>query len=303
MGNLVVHWIYRFIGAMAPKFDDLAKTVNDMFKEDFCTSGCRLKAKAKAQCNNGVCFENAAIEAVVDQGAPGCVKLKLPNLFRTSALSLDKLELKKNGKIGVETSITLPQPKIPGLVFEVKKEVDALGDLVNKFDLEGKKATSVGLTYGPCPDAQIKVETNLGDVSQVAAELMMSVKDGKVGVKLDPSYRPSFGVSHNQGAVFMALEAIQLKHYHWSGLYTMDAQTQFAAKYNVHENKDHSFSVGVQHKIDDAWTLKAKAESDTSIGVSLKRKVGGVSVLTGARFSPNSVATKAWGFGFECTVE
>jgi len=287
----------------APKFDDLAKSVNDMFKEDFCTSGCRLKAKAKAQCNKGVCFEKAAIEAVIDQGAPGCVKLKLPNLFRTSALRLDKLELKRNGKIGVETSITLPQPNIPGLVFEVKKEVDALGDVINKFDLEGKKATSVGLTYVPCPDAQIKVETNLGELNQVAAEVMMNGKEGTVGVKWDPSFRPSFGVSRNQGPFFMALEAIQLKHYHGSALYTMDAQTQLAGKYNVHENNEHSFSVAVQHQIDDAWTLKAKLESDTSVSGSLKRKVGGVSVLTGARFSPNSVATKAWGFGFECTVE
>jgi len=279
----------------ATKFDDIAKVVKDALEEDYTTTGCQFKLKKKTG------FHDAAIEAVINHGStPGCVKLKLPKPFGISAFNIDKFEFKDSGKIRVETSSTWAEKHVPGLTIECKKDADNVFDaLVNTCDSIPQNL-SVGFTYTGLADTQIKAETKLSDVNQFTAEVMRTVKDSKLGVKFNSRNHPDLGFSHTQGHAFVALVAKQCANVRLNGAYTFDDKTKLAVACNVHGADQGQFAVGVERKVAEGWTLKTKVEKDRSLTASLKRKSGGVSLLSGVKISESG---KSCAYGFQCIVE
>merc|ERR1712206_13408 len=128
----------------------------------------------------------------------------------------------------------------------------------------------------------IKAETKLADVNQFTAEVMRTVKNSKLGVKFNSRNHPDLGFSHTQGHAFVALVATQCANVRLNGA----DQGQFA--------------VGVERRLGEEWTLKTKVEKDRSLTASLKRKTGGVSLLSGVKISESG---HSCAYGFQCIVE
>jgi len=250
----------------------------------------------------GTGFHDAAIEAVISHGStPGYVKLKLPKPFGLSAFNIDKFEFKDSGKIRVESSTAWAEKHVPGLTFECKKDADNVFDaLLNKVNSIPQNLL-VGFTYTGLANTQIKAEKNLSYVNLFTAEVMRTVKNSKIGVKFNSTNHPDLGFSHTQGHAFVALVARQCAKVRLNGAYKIDDKTKLAVACNVHGAKQGQIVVGVEHKFGEGWTLKAKVEKDDrSLTASLKRKTGGVSLLSGVKISESG---HSCAYGFQCIVE
>jgi len=220
--------------------------------------------------------------------------------FGISAFNIDKFEFKDSGKIKVETSSAWAEKHVPGLTIECKKDADNVFDaLLDKCDAIPQNV-SVGFTYTGLADTQIKAETKLADVNQFTAEVMRTVKDSKLGVKFNSKNHPDLGVSHTQGKAFVALVAKQCVNVRLNGAYTIDDKTKLAVACNVHGADQGQFAVGLERKVREGWTLKAKVEQDKSLTASLKRQTGGVSLLSGVKISESG---HSYAYGFQCIVE
>lgn len=283
------------------KFSQIEKPVSDILEKNYCTAGCQFKVKASLKdcCSSS---DEATIKAVVDAGTTGCVRLRLPKPFGTNAVSINSLEVARNGHIKINSSFNLARKHVPGLALKIKKEIDPSHDF-KKFDLTEvanlfNRATA-GLVYTGIANTQVEVKTDLMDVQQFKAEAVSVLNDSTIGVKFNALGCPDFNVSHARGSAFVALKASKLAEFCLFGAYTLNKDTKLGAEYHVQE---HSLKMGVHHQIDEGWALKAKVDSENAVTALLKHSAGGVSFLTGARFS-QAEGKEGWGFGFHCTVE
>jgi len=271
-------------------FDDIAKSITDILNEDYTTSGCQFKTKQKTA------FSDASLEAVVDiAGNVGKMKMKLPKPFGLTSFSINKLEFDK-GAIKTEVSSKVEN----GVSLQLKTELTELKDTIKNF--KDNKGTSAGVTYTGIADTVVKVETQLTDPALFKAELMKTHKNTKVGVKCAGVGVPDVGISHTEGPLQVVLTAKQLSDLTCFGSYAVDDATSLATSCSLSGSEKGAVSIGFQHQISEGWALKAKMQSDNSVSASLKRKVDGVSIVTGARFSPNSVKS-GLGLGLQCIVE
>jgi len=272
-------------------FDDIAKSITDILNEDYPTSGCQFKTKQKTA------FSDASLEAVVDiAGNVGKMKMKLPKPFGLNSFSINKLEFDKGA---IKTEVTSKEVA-NGVSLQLKTELTELKDTIKNF--KDNKGTSAGVTYTGIADTVVKAETQLTDPALFKAELMKTHKNTKVGVKCAGVGVPDVGISHTEGPLQVVLTAKQLSDLTCFGSYALDEATSLATSCSLSGSDKGSVSIGFQHQISDGWALKAKMQSDNSVSASLKHKVGGVSILTGARFSPNSVKS-GLGLGLQCIVE
>jgi len=271
-------------------FDDIAKSITDILNEDYMTSGCQFKTKQKTS------FSDASMEAVVDIGGNvGKMKMKLPKPFGLNSFSINKLEFDK-GAIKTEVSSKVEN----GFSLQLKTELTELKDTIKNF--KDNKGTSAGVTYTGIADTVVKAETQLTDPALFKAELMKTHNNTKVGVKCVGASVPDVGISHTEGPLQVVLTAKQLADVTCFGSYVVDESTSLATSCSLSGSDKGSVSVGFQHQINEGWALKAKMQTDNSVSASVKHKVDGMSFVTGARFSPNSVKS-GWGLGFQCIVE
>jgi len=272
--------------------DAIAKPVTDILNKGYTTSGCQFKIKAKTSLND------AAVKAVVDVSDTNVGRLKwaVPKPFGLEKVSIDKLEFDSAGAVNTEVTSTVAN----GCSLQLKTELNELKNVLKNFKEVGD--TAVGVTYTGIADTTIKVETKLADPAQFEAELTRTFNATTVAVKCEGTRVPDVGLSHTQGPLQLVLKANQLSNLTCLGSYELDKDTQLATSCVLRGSESGAVSVGFQHQMAGGWALKAKMESDNSVSASLKHSVDGLTLLTGARFSPNS-SQAGWGFGFQCTVE
>jgi len=273
--------------------DSLAKSVTDILNKGYPTGGCQFQIKQQTK------FNDASVKGIADI-SDGCsvgkLKWKVPKPFGFSKVSIDRLEFDKSGDINTEVTATVAD----GCDLQIKTELKELNNIVKDF--KGNKSTSVGVTYTGVADTVVQVETKVADPAQFTAELMKTFNKTIVGAKCEGANVPDVGISHTQGPLQVVLKANQLSNLICFGSYAMDKDTQFATSCTLRGSESGSVSMGVQHQMSEGWVLKAKLESDSSLSASVKHSAGGLSLVTGAQFAPNSTQS-GWGFGFQCIVE
>lgn len=280
---------------MAPpvKFDDIAKTATEVLSDDYQTSGFQLKAKQKTS------WDGAVLTSAVDLYPPkdSCMtpaKLtwKLPAPLGFKAISIDKFEMDKSGKVKLEAST---EKVYKDLKVETKSDLS----------LDPSKVL-VGLTYTGILDTFLKVETKLTSPKDFVAEVTRNVGPATLGAKLSGSAltSPDLGVRLTYGPYFAALVAKDtLKSFTAHAAYKAPctAPCKIAASYTHGGKASGTGSLGLFYDPNSKTRLKAKVAQDQSISASVKHELSkGFTILAGGRYE---VKSSNYTVGLQLSIE
>lgn len=270
-----------------PKFDDLSKAATEVLSDDYQVSGHQFKAKQKTS------FDGAVVTTAVDLFAkdfktPAKLTWKFPKPFGLPGVSVDKLEMDKDGKFKFEAAVDKAAHGVDDLKIEVKS------DLAN-----ASKATG-GFTYTGIADTQIKLETK-SDM-KFAFEATRSFEPVTVGLKLgmaNPT-APDIGAKLVQGPLTAAILAKeQLSTVSAFACYKVNDDVKLAGSY-VH-GKAIKYGLGLAYTLQKGTTFKAKLEQDTSLSLGVKHELAkGFIVLAGGKYD---AAGKKHTYGLQLSIE
>jgi len=279
---------------MAPvKFDDIAKTANEVLNDDYQTSGYQFNAKQKTS------WDGAVISTAVDlfPGKDGCMtpaKLtwKFPTPLGCSAFAIDKLEMDKSGGMKLEMS---SDKAYKGLKLECKSDLKSTTKIVG------------ACTYTGIADLLLKLETKATNPQDFVVEVSKAQGPANVAVKLTQqsvckSYLPDVSVRVLTGPLFASIVAKDaLSTFSAACHYKATSELRCAAAYTYGGKENGSCSVGVAYEPKKGTVLKAKVQQDQSIHCSVKHVLSkGFSVLGGLKYD---TAKGIPSYGFKLNVE
>jgi len=304
---------------MAPpvKFDDLAKTAEEVLSDDFQTCGFQLKGKQKTQyfgavASTAVDFSPASSTDAARTAAK--VTWKLPQLLGPlncglRGLSLDKLEMDKAGKFKFEASAdkTLHEEwarNAPDLKLEVKS------------DLASFSGVTLGGTYSGLPDVQVKLETapakqelKLEVSGHIPKGKTLELPTGPAAMTAFSRYRYSpkngfldFGLRLSSGPLFCAVKATEnLSVLSAFGFYKLE-ELKLAASWTLAGKARGDFSIGAEYRAAPRTNVKAKVTKDSCVHLAFKQEVSkGFTLLGGMKY--NAADTTKHTFGLQLSVE
>lgn len=276
---------------MAPvKFDDLSKTANEVLADDYQTSGFQFKAKQKTSWDGAVLTSTVDLFPPKDSTAtPAKLSWKLPKPLGCTAVSVDKLELDKAGKLKLEASST---NSFGGVKLEAKSDLSVSG-------------TVAGFTYTGLPETQVKLETKLVNPQDFALEVTRTVcPPATVGIKFGNKnlIRPDVGVRVTKGAFFASLLAKeQLSAFTAHGYHKACCGVRTAASYQYGGKGNGQFSLGLAWDVVKGTQVKAKVQQDNSVSLSVKHELSkGFTVLAGGKYDAKGGNHT---YGFQLSIE
>jgi len=258
---------------MAPvKFDDLAKTANDIINEDYKLTGYEFKAKQKTNWDGTVLTTTVdVVDEKTNCTAPASkLSWKFPAPFGISIASIDKLEIDKKGKFKFEASSAK-------LAENLKMEL--------KSDLA--QSISGGMTYTGLKDTQMKFEASFDKPDAFTAELTHAQGPVTFGVKMkgDSLEKPDLGMRVAQGPFFGAFffkDQYQAysAHAHWNAAENLKLAGVYDCKKAV-----GTFSIGFLFELSKQTKIKAKVQRDKTLSFSVKHDLAkGFSLLGGVKY-------------------
>mmetsp|Transcript_90069 Transcript_90069/g.160387 ORF Transcript_90069/g.160387 Transcript_90069/m.160387 type:complete len:277 (-) Transcript_90069:179-1009(-) len=260
---------------MAPvKFDDIAKTANEVLNDDYQTSGYQFNAKQKTS------WDGAVISTAVDlfPGKEGCMtpaKLtwKFPTPLGVSAFAIDKLEMDKTGGMKLEMS---SDKAYKGLKLECKSDLKSTAKIVG------------ACTYTGIADLFLKMETKATKPQDFVLDISKAQGPATVAMKLTPSNMtsPDVGLRVLSGPVFASFAAKEaFSTFVASCHYKATSELRCAASYTYGGKANGNFTVGVAFEPKKGTLLKAKVQQDQSVSCSVKHGLTkGFTLLGGLKY-------------------
>jgi len=272
---------------MACKFDDINKPAKDVVNEDYQTSGFQLKAKQGTSWNGSVATTTVDL---FDPKASTGAKLswKFPKPFGCTAISVDKFEVDKKGKLKMEASSNRVHKDVK---MELKSDLSA-----------GVDQFTAGATYTGMKDARIQVDFKNTYPQDISAEVVYKAHPmALIGLKAGMSnivapdvcvrLMPMSGIS----ASLFTQNAFQL--FTASACYDVPASVMADMKIggickfgrDAKGNEQMQGSLGLVYKVLKGTTVKAKVEQDQSVCASVKHELKkGFTVLSGVKYSTSN---------------
>eukprot|EP00929_Paragymnodinium_shiwhaense_P014115 TRINITY_DN121_c0_g1_i1.p1 TRINITY_DN121_c0_g1~~TRINITY_DN121_c0_g1_i1.p1 ORF type:complete len:277 (-),score=94.39 TRINITY_DN121_c0_g1_i1:165-995(-) len=276
---------------MAPVgFGDLAKTAKDILDNDFQTSGYQFKAKQKTSVNSAVV--TTAVDLWPKEGVqtPGKLTWKIPNPVGVMGFSIDKLEMDKDGKFKLETSLDKTMHKVDGLKIDVKS------------DLASIDTVKTCLTFTGLADKRFQLEAPLTTPETFTLEGTGSFGAATIGVKLtkDTVQKPDIGARFVSGPFFAAVLATKkLSTFSAFASYTVSDALKVAA--TCEQGKDLKGGVACQYSLAPQTTLKVKVTQDQVVSAGVKQDIQkGFTVLAGGKYD---VQKGTHSYGLQLSVE
>lgn len=264
---------------MPCKFGDIAKPAADVLDEDYQTSGYQLKTKQKTNWDGAV-ISNTCDLFGKDCATPSKLSWKIPKPLGLSGFSVDKLEMDKGGKFKFEFSADKELHQVPDLKLEGKSDLSNFGQL------------SVGFSWTPIKDALLKFETKASQPAACSMEASYSVGSGvTVGAKtaMKTLATPELGLRFEQGPLFAALTVKDLSVFQKFVSYKVNGDATAAATYTFGGKDNGAMTAGLQYKLAQGTSLKAKAgmaKAGQTASFSVKHELSkGFTLISGAKFS------------------
>jgi len=275
---------------MPVKFDDIPKTASEVLNDDFKTSGYEFKAKQKTSWDGSVVTSTIDIfPAKGDVKTPAKLSWKLPTPLKTTAFSVDKLEMDKGGKLKLEASSDKLYPKL---------KLDAKSDLVDPAKI------TAGCTYSGFPGTLLKFETTPVNPQAFTAEVTRAAGEATLGAKfgLANITAPDLGARFAHGPFFASLlvkEKLRAITAHAS--YQALPELRCAATADFGGKKSGQFGFGLAYDIVKGTKLKLKVQHDQTMSLSVKHDISkGFTILGGAKFD----AVKSdYSYGLSLSIE
>jgi len=274
------------------KFDDLQKSVADIFDEDYQTSGYQLKAKQKTSWAGAVATTTVDLFGKDSVKTPAKISWKFPNPFGVAGVSVDKLELSKDGKFKFEVSADKALHKVSGLKFEAKS------------DLERLEKVSAALTYTGLKDTQLKIETKPLNVTDFTLEVTRAFDKITVGLKggLSNIQAPDLGVRAEYKSAVLAV-LLKDKFAKQSAYLSLAANSDLkvAAWGTNVSSKAPQYGFGVAYNVIKGTSIKAKVDQALQVSGSVKRSLAaGVTAVVGGQYNTK---TQGLTYGLQLSIE
>lgn len=278
---------------MAPvKFDDLAKTANDILNEDYQTSGFQFKAKQKTNWDGAVSTTTIDLWGAKDVKTPAKLSWKFPKPFGILGVCVDKLEMDKSGKFKLEMSADKGLHKVSDLKLETKS------------DLTDPAKATAGLIYTGIKDTQIKFETAPLNLQVCSFEVTRAIDKATLGIKgsLKNIQSPDLGVRVEYGKVVASL---LVKDKFSTGAVnacvTANKDLKVALYANAASNKPPRMGLGLAYSVVKGTSVKAKIEDANQVSASVKHDLAaGFTVSAGGKYN---IASGALDYGLSLSIE
>lgn len=262
---------------MAPvKFDDISKPAADVLNNDYQCSGYQFKTKQKTSFNNVVA--STAVDLWPEKSTvvtPGKLTFKIPKPFGIAGLTVDKLEVDKSGALKVETSASCCLHNVKNLTIDLK----------NNFKTLSTVDPNATLTYTGVADTRLQCDAPVFSPEKFAFEATRAVPHGTVGVKfgLSTLTTPDLGARFQSGPLFGSLLLTKkLQCFSAHACYKVNNELKVAG--TCCQEKALTGCVGVEYGLAPQTTLKAKAQQDQSLSLSVKHNVEkGFTVTAGCK--------------------
>jgi len=261
---------------MPCKYGDLAKPAADILDEDYQTSGYQLKQKTNW---DGAVVSNT-VDLLGDPALLGKLSGKISKPFGVNGFSIDKLEMDKRGSFKFEFSADKELHQVPDLKLEGKSDLTVVGQL------------SVGFTWNPIKDALIKFETKASQPAAFGVEATYSAGSGvTLGAKaaMKTLAKPELGFRLEKGPLFAAVTVKELSIFQKFVSYKVSSDVSAAATYTFGGKDSGALSAGLQYKLAQGTSVKAKAgmaKAGQTVSCAVKHELSkGFTLLSGAKFS------------------
>jgi hypothetical protein len=250
-----------------PQFKDWNKVVEDVFKDDF---DLKYVLKAKNAAPNGLNVTTST--EFKNKGGKTSLNGKISTKWAQNGFSLDKFEIKDDGSIVTESSLT---GVYPGVKLEFK------GDDSLKADL--------GVIYS-CSAATVTAEADVVEFSGVKASVWATSSGASFGGALD--YKLNGGdlktldvaASYPVNGTFIGLKTSnKFSKFDASVSFPASKQYTLAGLFGVTPDKSEiSAAVAVVAKQNDNTTIKVKVNSDGILNASVKQSFSKTCSVVGA---------------------
>jgi len=293
---------------MAPvKFDDLAKTANEVLNDDYKTSGYEFKAKQKTTFDGAIITTAVELFPTKDSCmTPAKLTWKLPAPGGCPFFVVDKLEVDKSGGVKMDMST---DKAVKGLKLECKSDLSDINKLL---------ATC---TYTGIKDTQLKLDTKVMSPDQLTCEVSRAQGPATIGVKaaMATLTTPDVGVRFVHGPMFGALvvKGLQLESPQdiaWtpSCHYKVSDQLRCAAALTLGGMQNGDCTCGLAYEVQKGTVFKAvfrgalydglEPELQTpSLSCSLKHGLSkGFTLLGGLKYD---ISKGSYGYGLQVSIE
>lgn len=272
---------------MAPvKFDDIAKTSNEVLNDDYQTGGLQFKAKQKTSWDGAVITSAVDLVPGKDCVTPAKLTWKIPKPLGFAALCIDKLEMDKSGGLKLEAS---SDKVYEGLKVECKS------------DCKDPAKIAAAFTYTGLADTQLKFDTKALNPADFTCEVTRAQGCATLGVKCTAATltAPDLGLRLTQGPLFASLCVTgNFSTYAASCFYKVSDEVKCAANYTHGGKKSGSFTVGLAYALKSGTTLKAKLDQDQAVSCSVKHSLSkGFTLLGGVKYGKDVT------YGLQCSIE
>lgn len=267
----------------AVAYSDLSKHGTSVLDAGYMSSGYKFKSKV------GTGWDGASVSVSVDL-TPGDEKIKtpavlswsLPKPFGAEGLSVDRLEMDKDGKYALQASAGKGFHFVNGLSVSAKS------------DLEDVDKTVLGLTYKGLEATTVSLATKLTKPEEYELQVTRAIGDATVGLSMDHGKTvPDVGMCYKAGPFFASLQATdKLKDVAGCVAYDVTDGLKIAAAYELQDSSkgaqlgtDDTFSVGADFKVAKGYQVKAKVQHDQVISGTLKHDLSsGLAVQVGGTY-------------------
>jgi len=280
---------------MAPvKFDDLAKTANEVLNDDYKTSGYEFKAKQKTTFDGAIITTAVELFPTKDSCmTPAKLTWKLPAPGGCPFFVVDKLEVDKSGGVKMDMST---DKAVKGLKLECKSDLSDINKLL---------ATC---TYTGIKDTQLKLDTKVMSPDQLTCEVSRAQGPATIGVKaaMATLTTPDVGVRFVHGPMFGAL-VVKECWFGGSGVctaschYKVSDQLRCAAAFTLGGKQNGNYTCGLAYEVQKGTVFKAKFQQDQSLSCSLKHGLSkGFTLLGGLKYN---ISKGSCGYGLQVSIE
>mmetsp|Transcript_19120 Transcript_19120/g.21870 ORF Transcript_19120/g.21870 Transcript_19120/m.21870 type:complete len:267 (-) Transcript_19120:238-1038(-) len=260
---------------MVSKYSDIAKGPKDLLNDDF-TSKVTLKCKKNAG--------PAAVTIETDRGAGGALTSKIGLKFNVYGLAVDKVQMKSDGGMVLETSMSRPN----GLkvAFKGNKNADMCVDYKN-----GNIYATGVLDVKDMSKFSTSACVGLANGMQLGGNLTYGFSGKNAGVTAFNA-----GGSYGSGPLSAALtSSSKFSQFNVDMMYKVN--NDFSLASSTTHSKDKAFdllAVGGAFKVPSIGTFKAKVGSNGILNASLVGDVAPKVTLTGSA----SISTSGENFNY-----
>lgn len=277
---------------MPVKFGDLNKVAKSVLSDDYlkgysASGALEFKAKQKVSATGSV-FTTTVKYDMEGKGSPATLSIKHPKPLGVDSVTIDKLDVAKDGNVTTEISVS--------------NVVDKLSLLV-KGDFQKKEATGA-VSFTGIADTLVRAEVLAHAPQKSVLEITRDQGPATLGIKAtlapDAISKPDVGLRCVVNGIFASLNLKKLQDVEVMSEYKINSNVDVALAVNRAGDGTVKAEVGSSIKIDDRTSVKVKGSNGGDVESLINfAPYQGFKVLAGVKYAKKDGAT----FGASLNIE